>query len=41
MFKILRGKCQPAHDNIGFVKWIGKYTLRAVAKLLWVFGVEC
>ena len=41
MFKIIWGKCQPTHDEIGFMKWIGKLILRAEAQLLWVFGVEC
>ena len=41
MFKILRGKCQPTHDGIGFMKWMGKLILRVKAQILKVFGVEC
>ena len=40
MFEILRGKCQPTLNDIGFMKWIGKLILRAEAQLLWVFKVE-
>ena len=40
MCKIIRGKCQPTNDEIGFMKWIGKWAWKAEAQLSWVFGVE-
>ena len=41
MFKILRGKCQPANDENIFMELIGLYKLRSVAKLSKAFRVEC